>query len=143
MADIPPLPPPPTGAPPPPPMAPPPPYQGLPPGYQPPSMPPGSPGYMPPGIGPTMGAGLNLGAQIAGARSSIIVGVVGILVPIVTAFIFGGTVYYFYLLPIFGLIYGVRAITRGFVIGGIIGVVLNLIAGLVSLTAAGLINPGS
>jgi len=143
MADIPPPPPPPPGAPPPPPIAPPPPYQGLPPGYQPPSMPPGSPGYMPPGIGPTAtGVGLGLGAQIVGARSSIIVGVIGIFVPIVTAFILSGSVVYFYLLPIFGFIYGVRSMTRGFVVGGIIGVVLNLLAGLVSLTAAGIINPG-
>ena len=89
-----------------------------------------------------MGAGLNLGAQIAGARSSIIVGVIGILVPVVSAFIFSGSIFYFYVLPIFGLIYGVRAITRGFVVGGIIGVVLNVLAGLVSLTASGLINPG-
>jgi hypothetical protein len=123
-------------------MAPPPPYQGLPPGYPPPSMPPSSPGYMPPSIGPTMGTGLSLGTQIRGASSSIIVGVVGILVPVVSAFVFSGSIFYFYLLPIFGLIYGVRAITRGFLIGGIIGIALNVMAGLVSLTASGLINPG-
>jgi len=85
---------------------------------------------------------LGLGSQIVGARSSIIVGVIGIVVPIVTAIVTGGTVFYFYALPIFGLIYGIRATTRGFVIGGIIGIVLNLLAGLVSLTAAGIINPG-
>ena len=141
MADIPPPPPPPSGAAPPPPMSPPPPYQGLPPGYQPPSTPPGSPGYMPQGIGPA--TGLGLGAQIVGARSSIIVGVIGVFVPIVWAVASsGGSVFYFYILPIFGLIYGVRSITRGFVIGGIIGVVLNLIAGFISLTASGIINPG-
>jgi ABC-type multidrug transport system permease subunit len=121
-------------------MAPPPPYQGLPPGYQPPAMPPGSPGYMPQGIGPSSGSGI--GTQVRGASSSIIVGVIGIFVPIITAIFFGGTVFYFYALPIFGLIYGVRSMTRGFVVGGIIGVVLNLLAGLVSLTAAGIINPG-
>lgn len=103
-------------------------------------MPPGSPGYMPQGIGPA--AGLGLGAQFVGARSSIIVGVIGIFVPILSAFIFSGSIFYFYVLPIFGFIYGVRSMTRGFVIGGIIGVVLNLLAGLVSLTAAGIINPG-
>jgi hypothetical protein len=97
---------------------------------------------MPPGIGPAMGTGLNLGAQIAGARSSVIVGVIGVLVPIATALFFGGTVFYFYVLPIFGAIYGIRAMTRGFVIGGAIGLGLNILAGLVSLTAAGILNPG-
>jgi len=132
MADIP--PPPPSNAPPPPP-----PYQGMP-GYQPPSMPQGSPGYIAPSIGPTMGSGI--GAQIVGARSSIIVGVIGIIVPIVWAIVSTNSTFYFYILPIFGLIYGVRAMGRGFVLGGIIGVVLNLIAGVINLTAAGVINPG-
>ena len=101
MADIPPPPPPPAGAPPPPPMSPPPPYQGPPPGYLPTSMPPGSPGYIPPGIGPvSAGAGLGLGRQIVGARSSIIVGVIGVVVPIVWAIASsGGSVFYFYILP--------------------------------------------
>ncbi len=96
---------------------------------------------MPQPITPTAG-GVNLGAQIRGAGWSIAVGVAGILLPIISAFILGGTVYYFYVLPIFGIIYGVRAIMRGFVIGGIAGVVLNVIAGVISLTASGLINPG-
>jgi hypothetical protein len=142
MADIPPPPPPPSAPPPPPPSgyAPPPPYQPPPlqPGMAPP---PGSPGYMPQPITPTAG-GINLGAQIMGAGWSIAVGVAGILLPIASAFILGGTVYYFYVLPIFGIVYGARSIMRGFVIGGIAGIVLNLIAGLISLTASGLINPG-
>jgi len=103
-------------------------------------MPPGSPCYMPQGIGPTMGSGI--GAQIVGARSSIIVGVIGIIVPIVWAIVSTNSTFYFYILPIFGLIYGVRAMGRGFVIGGIIGVVLNVFAGVINLTAAGVINPG-
>jgi hypothetical protein len=135
MADIPPPPPPPADGPPPPS------YQGLPPSYQPPYMPPGSPGYMPQPIGPTSGSGL--GAQIIGARSSIIVGVIGVVVPIAWAlFSSGGSVFYFYLLPVFGVVYGVRALSRGFVIGGVIGIVLNVIAGFISLTASGIINPG-
>ena len=143
MADIPPPPPPPppAGYPP----APPPGY-APPPAYQPPPLqpgtapPPGSPGYMPQPITPS--GGINLGAQIMGAGWSIGVGVAGILLPIVSAFILGGTVYYFYVLPIFGVVYGVRAIMRGFLIGGIAGIVLNVIAGFISLTASGFINPG-
>ena len=140
MADIP--PPPPSNTPPPPPSNGPQPYLPPPPaGYQqPPAPPPGSPGYMPQGIGPTSGSGL--GVQFLAARSSIIVGVIGIVVPIVSAFIFTGSVFYFYILPVFGFIYGVRAMMRGFVIGGGVGVVLNILAGIISLTAAGIINPG-
>lgn len=141
MADIPPPPPPSNPNPPPAPgYAPPPPYQPPPlqPGMAPP---PGSPGYMPQPISPTSG-GINLGVQIMGAGWSIGVGVAGILLPIISAFVLGGTVYYFYVLPIFGVLYGFRSIKRGFVIGGIAGIVLNLIAGIISLTAAGLINPG-
>lgn len=95
---------------------------------------------MPPAIAPS--GGLNLGAQIMGAGWSIGVGVAGILLPIFSAILLGGTVYYFYVLPIFGAIYGVRAIMRGYLIGGIAGIVLNVIAGFLSLTASGLINPG-
>lgn len=142
MADIPPPPPPPSNLPPPPPVASPP-NLGLPPGYQPPAMPPSSPGYMPNPIVPTAGVGLGIGTQIYGARSSIIVGVIGIVVPVGWLVVSGGgSVFYFYILPIFGIVYGVRAMTRGYAIGGGIGVVLNVVAGLISLTAAGIINPG-
>ena len=142
MADIP--PPPPPG---PPPAAPPPPAPYAPPpagypqqqGMLPPQPP--SPGYMPPPITPAAG-GINVGAQLVGASYSIGVGVVGILLPIFSGMLFGGTVYYFYVLPVFGLIYGVRSITRGFVIGGIVGIVLNVLAGIASLAAAGLFNSG-
>jgi len=136
MSDLPPsnLPPPPPGyAPPPAPPA------QAPPGYAPP--PQGYQGQMPPGM-PMIAAagGLSIGAQIIAARSSIIVGVIGIFVPIVTVLVTGGTVVYFYILPIFGLIYGIRAMTRGAVIGGGIGVVLNLLAGLVTLVSSGLLG---
>jgi hypothetical protein len=110
-----------------------------PPGYAPP--PQGYQGQMPTGM-PMIAAagGLSIGAQIIAARSSIIVGVIGIFVPIVTVLVTGGTVVYFYILPIFGLIYGIRAMTRGAVIGGGIGVVLNLLAGLVTLVSSGLLG---
>lgn len=138
MSDLPPsnLPPPPPGYAPPP--APPP--AQAPPGYAPPPQP-GYQGQIPQGM-PMIAAagGLSIGAQIIAARSSIIVGVIGIVVPIVTVMVTGGTVVYFYILPIFGIIYGVRAMTRGAVIGGGIGVVLNVLAGLVSLVSSGLIG---
>jgi hypothetical protein len=102
----------------------------------------GSPGYMPQPIGPTSGYGLNLGRQITGAGWSIAVGAAGILLPIISAFVVGGTVYYFYVLPIFGVIYGVRSIARGFVIGGIVGIVLNIVAGFISITASGIFGSG-
>jgi hypothetical protein len=102
-----------------------------------------SPGYMPPPIAPSSAGGLNLGVQIAGAGWPIGIGAIGIVLPFVTAALFGSNVFYFRILPIFGIIYGVRAIMRGFVIGGAIGIVLNVIAGFLSLTLMGVINPGS
>ena len=101
----------------------------------------GSPGYIPPAITPGAG-GINLGAQLIGASYSIGVGAVGILLPIFSGMLFGGTVYYFYVLPVFGLIYGIRSITRGYVIGGVVGIVLNVLAGIASLAASGLFNSG-
>jgi len=95
---------------------------------------------MPPPIAPSSGGGLNIGAQLAGGGYSIGVGIVGIIVPIISAMLVNGTIVYFYALPIFGIIYGVRSIMRGFVIGGAIGIVLNVVAGIVSLTAAGLLS---
>jgi hypothetical protein len=136
MSDLPPPPPmPPSGAPP----APPPPYQpppgGMPPpppgGYAPPPQ-----GYqqpMPPGM-VAAGGGMALMQQFGGpAAWSIILGVVGIIVP----FIFN---FYFPLLPIFGILSGIRAIQRGRVIGGAVGIAVNLLAGLVALFASGLIG---
>jgi hypothetical protein len=111
-----------------------------PPGYQPPpgySQPPPAPGYMPPPIGPaTAVATAGVMQQFSGmAAWSIGIGLVSIGVPLFTNF-------YFPILPIFGVINGARAIQRGRLIGGIIGIVLNLLGGLVSLIASGLINPG-
>lgn len=142
MSDVPPsnLPPPPPGVPPPPPAYQPPPGNiPPPPGYAPPPQ----AGYQQQMPGAPMVAaagGLALGAQIYAARSSIIVGVIGILVPVGSLLITGGTVVYFFILPVFGLIYGIRAMTRGAVIGGAIGVGLNVLAGLASLLASGLIG---
>jgi len=97
---------------------------------------------MAPPITPSAG-GINIGAQLAGAGYSIGVGAAGILLPIFSGMLFGGNVYYFYILPIFGVIYGIRSMLRGFVIGGVIGIALNLVAGAISLSVAtGLFSPG-
>lgn len=75
-----------------------------------------------------------LGYQFGGnAAYSIVVGVLGIALPFVAG-------YYFRVLPIFGIITGVRAMTRGRVLGGAIGVGVNVLAGIVSLFASGLIG---
>jgi hypothetical protein len=73
---------------------------------------------------------------------SIGIGILGMALPVVTALFLSGTVYFFVLLPIFGLIRGIMAMTRGSVVAGIVGIVLNVLAGLISFTAAGIINPG-
>jgi hypothetical protein len=123
---------PPGNIPPPPGYAPPPPGYAPPPqGYAPPPQ-----GYqqpMPPGM-VAAGGGIALMQQFGGpAAWSIILGVVGIIVPFVFNF-------YFPLLPIFGIISGIRAIQRGRVIGGAVGIAVNLLAGLVALFASGLIG---
>ncbi len=96
---------------------------------------------MPQAIGPSSGLGLS--AQLAGAGWSIALGSISILVPIITGIFMGGSVFYFYVVPIFGVIRGIQAMTRGYIIGGIIGIALNLVGGLISLLAAGVINPGA
>jgi len=69
------------------------------------------------------------------ALGSIIAGVVSIGVPIFTSF-------YFPILPIFGAIGGIRAIMRGKLIGGLVGIALNVVGGIISLMASGILNPG-
>jgi hypothetical protein len=59
-------------------------------------------------------------------------GVVSIVVPFFTTF-------YFPILPIVGALNAVRAMQRGRLIGGVVGLVVNLVGGLVSLIASGLI----
>ena len=66
---------------------------------------------------------------------SVILGLVSVGVPLVGIFS-GGSAYYFYILPIFGLVRGIQAVTRGQVIGGIVGIVLNVIGGAISLLLA-------
>jgi hypothetical protein len=144
MSDLPP-PPPPPGSVPPPPFQPPPGYPPPPPSsFQPP------PGYLPPaGNVPTdytgrvpppymplaaVGAGGTLMSQFGGAAAwSIGFGLVSIVVPIVSTF-------YFPIMPIIGALNGVRAIQRGRIAGGIVGLVLNAIGGVVALFASGLIG---
>ncbi len=136
MSDLPPgsMPPPP----PPPPAAPPPAYTP-PMSYQPPPGPGApqqqSPGYMPPPIGPTAAVGsIALAQQFSGAAAwSIGLGVVGIVVPFVFNF-------YFPLLPIIGFLNAARAIQRGRLIGGLVGIAVNVVAGIVALLASGLIG---
>lgn len=62
-----------------------------------------------------------------------IAGVAAIAAPFVTGF-------YFPILPIFGLIASVRAIQGGRLLGGIVALGLNLMGGIVSLWASGLIG---
>ena len=79
-------------------------------------------------------AGGGILQQFGGAAAwSIGFGLVGIVVPIVSTF-------YFPLLPIFGFINGIRAVQRGRLIGGIVGMAVNAVAGLVSLVASGVLQ---
>jgi hypothetical protein len=73
---------------------------------------------------------------------SIGIGILGMALPIVTSLIFSGTTYFFVLLPLFGLIRGAQAVAQGARTSGITGIVLNLVAGLVTLTAAGVVSIG-
>jgi hypothetical protein len=83
-------------------------------------------------VGGAMAGGLLY--QLGGpAAWSIGFGLVSIIVPFATN-------YYFPILPIAGGISAIRAIQRGRVIGGIIGIAVNVVGGLVSLLASGLIG---
>jgi hypothetical protein len=125
----------------------------MPPNYQPPQqsfsdippsapgygMPPGTPGYgyVPPTGYPTTRPGITLMSQFTGmAMWSIILGLISIGVPVVTGMTGNSGAYYFYVLPIFGFIRGVQAVTRGQLIGGITGIVLNIFGGIISFTLA-------
>ena len=120
------------------PPPPPPPFQP-PPGYLPPPAnipPPGYSGQVPPPYMPVaaVGAGSSLLSQFSGVAAwSIGFGVVSIVVPFVSNF-------YFPIMPIIGALNGFRAIQRGRVLGGIIGLVLNAIGGLVALIFSGTIR---
>ena len=98
----------------------------------PPPIAPGSPPGMPMGVAAV--GGLGLMQQFSGAAAwSIGLGVVGIIVPFVVNF-------YFPLLPIIGFINAIRAIQRGRLIGGVVGIAVNAVAGLVALFASGLLG---
>lgn len=135
---------------------PPPPGAALPPqsAYQPPPGAPSPSAFAPPPAGyphqgplsPMSGAlgmaGLSL-AQFRGvAGTSVLLGVIGIAVPLLTTLVLSGGGFFFYVLPIFGLIAGVRAVMRGLVIGGAVGIVLNVIAGFISLLMSGVFFGG-
>lgn len=96
------------------------------------AMPPGQPPYQVPAYAPAaVGAGVGLGllSQFTGAAlSSCIVGLIAIIVP----FAFG---YVFYVLPIVGVLAGLRAIQRGKLIGGAVGIGLNVTGGLITFIA--------
>jgi hypothetical protein len=78
-------------------------------------------------MAPVAAGGLGLMYQFSGpALWSVLVGVAGIAVP----FVFNRV---FFFLPIIGIIYGVRAIMRARLIGGIVGIILNGIAGVITL----------
>ena len=88
------------------------------------------PGQLPPGIYPTAAPGAaNLMYQFTGsALVAILVGLATVVVP----FIFDRV---FFFLPIIGLLSGVQAIRQGKLIGGIIGIVLSVLGGIITLIA--------
>ncbi len=90
---------------------------------------------MPPAGYPNLQPRASIMSQFTGmALWSVILGAASVGVPILTALSSGGHIVYFYIIPIFGLIRGIQAVTRGQVIGGIVGIVLNVIGGLISLS---------
>ncbi|HEX7265746.1 MAG TPA: hypothetical protein VF383_16330 [Candidatus Dormibacteraeota bacterium] len=110
---------------------PPPPTPPIQPSYS--DIPPAS--QLPPGGYPGTRPPINFAAQFSGmALWSVILGALAVGVPILTSFTSGGHIVYFYVIPIFGFIRGIQAVTRGQVIGGIVGIVLNAIGGLISLS---------
>ncbi len=120
----------PSGPMPPPPAPEQPGYASPPPGAYPPPPPPPPGAYQPPPMaGTSTGAGATAGimSQFLGTAGwAILVGAVTVVVP----FVFNRV---FFFLPIIGLILGVRAIRRGQMIGGIIGIVLSVIGGIITL----------
>ena len=140
------IPPPVYGAPPPPPA----PSVQLPPGYK---LPPGYQGPTAPDYTQPyqqqpwaqQSQSLNPGAMAFGGASalmyqfggpaaySVIVGVLGIGLPFFTP-------YYFRVLPLFGILSGVRAMMRGRLLGGAVGIGVNVLAGIISLIDSGVIG---
>jgi len=124
--------------PPPPPNLPPPPYQGAgfaAPPYQPPQAFGATPAAYQPQWSPAPAAAVGLGGagallyQFGGAAGwSVGFGLVSIVSPFVTGF-------YFPVMPIVGGLNAIRAMKRGRLIGGAVGLALNLLGGLVSILA--------
>lgn len=86
------------------------------------------PQYAAPGA---VGAGVGLGllSQFSGAAlTSCAIGVITVIVPFALGYVF-------YVLPIAGVLSGLRAIQRGKVIGGAAGIALNVLGGLITLIA--------
>lgn len=80
-----------------------------------------------------------LAYQFGGVAAwSLAVGLASILLPIVTSLTTGST-YYFFVLPLFGIYRGFVAIRLGRTAGGAVGIALNVLGGLLSLIASGLI----
>lgn len=123
-----------TYPPPPPPNLPPPPFQG--PGFAAPSLQPPQPypGYQPqwsaaPAASVGLGGAGALLYQFGGAAGwSVGFGLVSIVSPFVTGF-------YFPVMPVVGGINALRAMQRGRLLGGAVGLGLNLLGGLVSILA--------
>jgi hypothetical protein len=94
-------------------------------------VPPGSPGQVPPPYLPVAaaGAGVGLMSQFSGdALWSVGFGLASTILPFVLNYVF-------FFLPLLGIFYGVRAIMRGRAIGGIVGIVLNVIGGFITIIA--------
>ena len=83
-------------------------------------------------IAVAMGTGTMSGQFSGPALWSIVVGILGIGLPLFTSF-------YFRFLPIAGIYTGVRALMSGRLIGGAVGIGLNVLAGILSLIAMGVI----
>lgn len=123
--------------PPPPPGVPPPPAQpgyALPPNYQGPTAPDYPQPYpqqqpwqqQAPGMMAAAGT-VGIMSQFTGrAGWSILIGLATIVAPFIIHFVF-------YLLALVGLLYGIQAIRRGQLIGGVVGIVLNIIGGLLTI----------
>jgi hypothetical protein len=85
------------------------------------------PGQAPPILPTAIGGSAFAISQFTGAAGwSILLGLVTIIVP----FLFNRI---FFFLPIIGLLSGIQAIRRGKLVGGVIGIVLNVIGGIITV----------
>ncbi len=84
-------------------------------------------------IAMAMGTGMMEGQFSGPALYSMIVGVACLALPFFTPL-------YFRFLPVAGIITGVRAVLSGRLIGGLIGIGLNIVAGALSLVYMGVLH---